>query len=175
MDSFCKYFNRSKKKRKKGIKTSLFLEIFLIFKEKREDACTFPRFNFHPEDGRRKRVLGEGKLMYSVSGNTRKDPRRDCPKETKTPRSRGSREGVFVSLAKGMKNRESQPGFELTRTARAARFLTPPPPPSRCSFPPLSTLHQCQLTAYQGGWGSSRKNRDPCFNKVAFTSFGGDC
>lgn len=129
MDSFCKYFNRSKKKRKKGIKTSLFLGIFLIFKEKREDACTFPRFNFHPEDGRRKRVLGEGKLMYSVSGNTRKDPRRDCPKETKTPRSRGSREGVFVSLAKGMKNRESQPGFELTRTARAARFLTPPPPP----------------------------------------------
>lgn len=128
MDSFCKYFNRSKKKRKKGIKISPFLGIFLIFKEKREDACTFPRFNFHPEDGRRKRVLGEGKLMYSVSGNTRKDPRRDCPKETKTPRSRGSREGVFVSLAKGMKNRESQPGFELTRTARAARFLTPPPP-----------------------------------------------
>lgn len=80
--------------------------------------------------------------MYSVSGNTRKDPRRDCPKETKTPRSRGSREGVFVSLAKGMKNRESQPGFELTRTARAARFLTLPPPPSRCSTsfhpPPVS-------------------------------------
>lgn len=26
---------------------------------------------------------------------------------------------------------------------------------------------------WRGGW--SRKNRNPCFNKVAFTSFGGDC
>lgn len=43
----------------------------------------------------------------------------------KTPRSRTSREAVvFVSLAKGMKNREV-PRFELTRTARAAPICPP--------------------------------------------------
>lgn len=60
-------------------------------------------------------------------------------RRTKTGRSRGSREGVFVNLAKGMKNRESSQGFELTRTARAARF--PTHPEFRCStssHPPVS-------------------------------------
>lgn len=147
------------------------MEFFLSSKR---SAKTHARFHDSISGDGRNEQGWEGKLMYSVSGNTRKDPRRDCPKETKTPRSRGSREGVFVSLAKGMKNRESQPGIRVNKNSSRSSIPNLPFPP-RPVVPPLSTLHQCQLTAYQGGWGSSRKNRDPCFNKVAFTSFGGDC
>ena len=74
----------------------------------------------------------------------------------------GSREGVFVSLPKGMKNRESSQGFELTRTARAARFPTHTPRRSRCSVSFHSLSLQCQLTAYQGlGEGCAGKIATP--------------
>lgn len=83
-----------------------------------------------------------------------------------------SREGVFVSLPKGMKNRESSQGFELTRTARAARFLTHTPDDPVVPSP--STLSPVSINRLPGvGGGLRRKNRNPCFNKVAFTSFGG--
>lgn len=75
---------------------------------------------------------------------------------------------VFVSLAEGMKNREV-PRFELTRTARAAPIC----PPSFRS--PVSINRLRGGAGWWRGWGENRKNRDPCFNKVAFTSFGGDC
>lgn len=62
--------------------------------------------------------------MYPVTDITQ--DRWDCPR-TKTPWSRASQEAesiVFVSLVKGMKNREV-PRFELTRTARAAPICPP--------------------------------------------------
>lgn len=126
----------------KKTKTSSFLRVPFSYLEREARRSTHVSTIQFQEDGRMKKGVGGKINVFGEWQHAKRDPRRDCPKETKTPRSRGSREGVFVSLAKGMKNRESQPGFELTRTARAARFLTPPPlPQSPCStsfHPPVS-------------------------------------
>lgn len=142
----------------KKTETSSFLRVPFSYLEREARRSTHVSTIQFQEDGRMKKGVGGKINVFGEWQHAKRDPRRDCPKETKTPRSRGSREGVFVSLAKGMKNRESQPGFELTRTARAARFLTPPPPSPNPLVPPLSTL-QCQLTAYQGLGEQPEKSR----------------
>jgi len=79
-----------------------------------------------------------------------------------------------------MKNREV-PRFELTRTARAAPICPPsfrsPVSINRLRGPESRWREGTREEEEEGGGGEveNRKNRDPCFNKVAFTSFGGDC